>query len=155
MTVTQWAGGFTAYLGVVCFSLPALGQSPDSDKALASLIHQLSDEDDDIRMAAVKQIHEMGTKIIPKVLSRMDDPNANLRHGVALVVRRFGADSVPYLTALATGSDSQKQLKAIELLDFLNEKSATAIPVLVKLTNHENVKVRAAVADALGSTRDA
>jgi HEAT repeat protein len=36
----------------------------------------------------------------------------------------------------------------------LREESATAIPVLVKLTTHKNVKVRAAAVDALASTRD-
>jgi hypothetical protein len=116
MTFTQWASGITAFLAVVSFSLSTLGQSPDTDKALAPLIHQLGDADDDIRMAAVKQIHKMGPKIIPQVLDRMNNPDLHTRYGVALVVRQFGADSVPYLTSLATGSDTQKQLQAIELL---------------------------------------
>jgi HEAT repeat protein len=96
----------------------------------------------------------MGPAVIPQVLSRINDPSRRLSYGVALVASEFGEDSVPYLTTLATGKDTEKQLKAIELLEFLHEKSATAVPVLTKLTTHENAEVRAAVGGALASTMD-
>src|ERR1051326_4335393 len=98
MNVPQSALRIAVGLCVVCISPSALGQGPDADKALAALIHQLGDKDDAVRENAVKQIHGMGRKVIPQVLGRMDDPNKNLRYGVALVVERFGAESVPFLT---------------------------------------------------------
>jgi HEAT repeat protein len=68
--------------------------SPDR---LAALVGALHDEREGLRQFAVRQLVDMGPKVIPHLIVLLGDTKDYTQESTAIVLATFGRDAMPYL----------------------------------------------------------
>lgn len=127
-----------------------------SDAAVAALVAQMDDEDDDVRMAAARSLAAIGDPAAVQALTAaLADPSRWTATTVASDLVEMGPAAVPTLLEIAAGGGSggpEAREAAVTAVRVLGEiRDPRAEPVLIRLLEQaEDIDLRARAAAALG-----
>ncbi len=121
---------------------------------VARRIKDLTDEDEAVRMQAIRYLGNLGSAgrpAIPALVQRLiEEKEPALRSRAGCALAQIGGAAVPRLAELLKHEDGVVRHKAAEALARIGPDARTAQPALVAALKDSVWSVRACAADALG-----
>jgi hypothetical protein len=119
--------------------------------SMPPLIPLLESEDETMRLNAIRALGEVGAEAVSTLIQALSHESESARYAASTALAKIGSDSVPALV-VALGSDDEVLVigSANTILQMPGHVDE-AIPALIRCLERENIYVRIAVVNALGS----
>ena len=122
---------------------------PEAESALPALLDLLANRwDDDLRHEAIVAIQNIASEKSAILLAGLENPNPNIRRGVATVLGHFSG-AVPVLTEALNDPSARVRLAAVSSLRNVNGSASVAMPHIRRLLQDDSRTVRDAAAKTL------
>ncbi len=122
-------------------------------RALNALLNALDDPEHLVLSKAIFVLSQVGdARAVPALIKLIGRPEADLQTTVNFALKRFEAESIPYLMELAHHENDAVREQVVDILGLIG--SAESIPALLDALNDPSWKVRFAAVTALSEYQD-